>query len=91
VLGGFYARALTMITVRVKLFATLRRYRPGLGLGEAFPVELPAGATVGDLIEQLGLPAGEVKIVFVNALFRDQDHVLADGDELGIFPPVGGG
>lgn len=80
-----------MITVHVKLFATLRRYRPGLGLGEAFPGELPEGATVGDLVQQLGLPAEEVKIVFVNGLFRNLDHVLADGDELGIFPPVGGG
>ena len=80
-----------MITVHVKLFATLRQYRPGLGLGEALPVELPKGATVGDLVQQLGLPAEEVKIVFVNALFRDMGHALADGDELGIFPPVGGG
>jgi molybdopterin synthase sulfur carrier subunit len=80
-----------MITVHVKLFATLRQYRPGLGLGEAFPVELPEGATVGDLLHELGLPDDEVKIVFVNALFRDRTHVLADGDELGIFPPVGGG
>ena len=80
-----------MITVHVKLFATLRHYRPGLGLGEAFPVEVSEGATVGDLVRQLGLPAEEVKIVFVNALFRDLDYVLADGDEVGIFPPVGGG
>jgi molybdopterin converting factor small subunit len=80
-----------MITVHVKLFATLRRFRPGLGLGEAFPVELPDGATVGDLIEHLGLPQDEVRLIFVNALFRDLDHTLAGGDELGIFPPVGGG
>jgi molybdopterin converting factor small subunit len=80
-----------MITVYVKLFATLRQYRPELGLGEAFPVELPEGTNVGDLVRRLGLPAEEVKIVFVNALFRDMAHVLADGDELGIFPPVGGG
>ncbi len=80
-----------MITVHVKLFATLRQYRPGLGLGEAFPVELPARATVGDLVQKLGLPGDEVKIVFVNGLFRELNHVLADGDELGIFPPVGGG
>ena len=80
-----------MITVHVKLFATLRQYRPGLGIGEAFPVELPEGATVADLIQALGLPQGEVKVVFVNALFREPEHVLDDGDEVGIFPPVGGG
>lgn len=80
-----------MITVHVKLFATLRQYRPGLGIGEAFSVELPDGATVEDLLQVLGLPEEEVKIIFVNALFRDPDHALANGDELGIFPPVGGG
>jgi sulfur-carrier protein len=80
-----------MITVHVKLFATLRHLRPGLGIGEAFAVELPAGATVGRLIQQLELPEKEVKLIFVNGIVRDPDHALADGDELGIFPPVGGG
>jgi molybdopterin synthase sulfur carrier subunit len=80
-----------MITVHTKLFASLRQYRPGLKIGEAFPVELPEGATVGDLIREVDLPDKEVKIVFVNALFRELAHELADGDEVGIFPPVGGG
>ncbi len=80
-----------MITVQVKLFATLRRYRPGLKMGQALAVELPAGATVGQLIRELGLPGEEVRMVFVNGLVRERDHPLADGDEVGIFPPVGGG
>jgi molybdopterin synthase sulfur carrier subunit len=80
-----------MITVHVKLFATLRRYREGLKIGEAFPVELPDGATTGHLIGQLGLPEEEVKMVFVNGRVYDRDRVLSNGDELGIFPPVGGG
>ena len=54
-------------------------------------MELPEGSTVGDLIGQLSLPEAEVKVVFVNALYRESDHVLDDGDEVGIFPPVGGG
>jgi len=80
-----------MNTIHVKLFATLRHLRPELGIGESFPVELPPGATLGDLILQLELPEREVKIVFVNGIVRDQEYVLADGDELGIFPPIGGG
>ena len=80
-----------MITVHVKLFATLRQHRPGLGIGEAFAVELPEGTTVQGLIRNLQLPEAQVKIVFVNALFRPMDHILTDGDELGIFPAVGGG
>ena len=80
-----------MTTVHVKLFATLRHYRPGLGIGEAFPVELPDGTTIQGLIQHLELPEDQVKIVFVNALFRPVDHILAEGDELGVFPAVGGG
>jgi len=80
-----------MATVYVKLFATLRSHRPGLGIGEAFPVEVADGATVRDLIRQLQLPEDEVRLVFVNAVACERDRVLSDGDELGIFPPVGGG
>lgn len=80
-----------MITVQAKLFATLRRNFPHLGIGEPMPVELADGATVGDLVRQLRLPEDQVKIVFVNGVTRGEAHVLADGDELGMFPPVGGG
>lgn len=80
-----------MIRVKVKPFATLRRYFPHLGVGEALEVELPNGATVGQLMNHLGLPADQVRVVFVNGVSRDENHPLADGDEVGVFPPVGGG
>ena len=90
-LNAMRERAETMIRVRVRLFATLRAYRPGLAMGESVPVEVEQGATVRDLLASLGVPAGEVKLIFANGLSRDLEHVLADGDDLGIFPPVGGG
>ncbi len=80
-----------MITVRVQLYATLRRYRPDLKIGEPLVVQLPEGSTVELLLQQLGVPQDEVKVVFVNGIVRDQNHPLADGDELGVFPPIGGG
>ena len=80
-----------MIRVKVKLFATLRRYYPELGIGEGIEVELPDGATVGQLVNRLGLPADHVRVVFVNGISRDESHPLSDGDEVGMFPPVGGG
>lgn len=80
-----------MITVYVRLFATLRRYFPNLKIGEAMPVELPDGTTVGQLIAHLGVPLGEVKTVFVNNIIRDHGSPLSSGDEVGIFPPIGGG
>ncbi len=80
-----------MITVNVKLYATLRRHFPDLGLGEAMSVELSQGATVKDLIGELELPEEQVKVIFVNGTVRKEDHHLSDGDEVGVFPPVGGG
>ncbi len=80
-----------MITVHVKLFAMLRDQFPDLGIGEAMPVELSPGATVGRLIEQLELPQDQVKVIFVNNIIRKVDHRLSTGDRVGIFPPVGGG
>jgi molybdopterin converting factor small subunit len=85
--------------VRVKLFATLagrapesvRRATPDWRAGRAFDWELPAGSTLHDLVDALALPHAEVKQVFVNGRARPLDHSLAEGDEIGIFPPIGGG
>lgn len=77
--------------VHVRLFATLRRHHPDLGIGEAMPVELPDGATVEQLVKRLRLPAAEIKVVFVNSVTQQGGHVLDDGDQVGIFPAVGGG
>jgi len=80
-----------MITVQVRLYATLRRYRPEVRLGESLPMELPEGSTVGQLIARLGIPARVVKSIFVNRRPQNPEHVLQNGDEVAIFPPVAGG
>jgi sulfur carrier protein ThiS len=82
--------------VQVKLFASLARRGPEriqgeIRAGQPFPVELPAGGRVQDLLRHLALPDGEVKVVLVNARARTPDHALSDGDEVSIFPLVGGG
>jgi molybdopterin converting factor small subunit len=80
-----------MIRVEVKLFATLRRQFPDLRVGEAMSVTLPEEATVARLVNKLALPEEQVKVVFVNGTIRKDDYGLTDGDEVGIFPSVGGG
>lgn len=81
-----------MITAEVALYATLRKYLPGAELGEALPVEVPEGTTLSQLLtEELSLPSEQVKIVFVNGVSRKGDYVLAGGDRVAIFPPIGGG
>jgi molybdopterin converting factor small subunit len=81
-----------MMKVQVKLFATLATYAPVVGLpGKPFEVEMTEGATLGDLVAQLKLPADLVKITFVNAVAQELTWALKAGDDIGIFPPIGGG
>jgi len=78
--------------VRVKLFATLRSsVVSGMAPGTPFEAELCAGATLAELIDYLKLPREEVKVAFVNGRARPMDWSLREGDEVGIFPPIGGG
>lgn len=78
--------------IRVKLFATLARYAPVTGLpGMPFELELQADATLAELVQVLNLPDDMVKVMFVNGVIQEQDWKLNPGDEVGFFPPVGGG
>ena len=77
--------------IEVRVFATLRRYIPELGVGEAKIVELPEGATFEELRAQLGLPLEEIKIIMRNGIQTDMAEVIADGDRIAYVPAVGGG
>jgi molybdopterin converting factor small subunit len=59
--------------------------------GIPFRVEISKGSSIIDLVQQLNLPENEVKIAFVNGRVENLDFLMKEGDEIGIFPPVGGG
>ena len=77
--------------VNVKLFATLQRYKPDIPAGQIFSIELPEKSKIADLINKLQIRPNEVKVIFVNDRARAEIYRLKDGDEVGIFPPIGGG
>jgi len=58
-------------------------------------VSLKEGTSVSSLMEELvseNSPLAGMKLLFaVNAEYVEANHILADGDELAIFPPVSGG
>ncbi|HCR12339.1 MULTISPECIES: MoaD/ThiS family protein [Solidesulfovibrio] len=73
--------------IELRCYATLAPKMPGNA--DALPIA--PGETVSALVDRLGIPRDEVRIVFVNGVSADMDRALADGDRVGIFPPVGGG
>lgn len=77
--------------LRVKLYATLTRHFEGAQSGTPLQIDMPENARLADLIKKLQLPPEEVKVVFVNGRARPLDWPLRAGDEVGIFPPIGGG
>jgi molybdopterin converting factor small subunit len=83
------------LRVFVKLYAALRKHHPGPNRSVPLEVELPEGARVQELAEHLaaayGAPAELVRSAFVNNQAAKLDTTLADGDQVGLFPPVVGG
>jgi molybdopterin converting factor small subunit len=86
--------------VHVRLYATLvesvsrqflAQYPQGIRAGSRLEVELPEGSTLADLMTHLALPIEQVKVSFVNARHQGLNYRLEPGDEVGIFPPIGGG
>ncbi len=77
--------------VGVKLFASLARYAPGGRAGQLMELDLPEGATLAELVRSLGLRPDEAKLMFVNGCAHEPDWRLQPGDQVGIFPKVGGG
>ena len=79
-----------MIQVQVLSFGVLKDR-----FGAATTVDLPDGATVARLLDHLraqaSAPALQGIAVSVNAEYATASHVLANGDEVGLLPPVSGG
>jgi sulfur-carrier protein len=77
--------------VEVRVFATLRRYLPELGIGEAKIVQVEPGASLDQLRQSLNIPKEEVKIIMRNHLHADFDDLINDGDRITYIPAVAGG
>ncbi len=73
--------------IDLKLYATLKKFSPPSP--EQYPVE--PGATVLSLIEKLGIPSNQAKLIFINGVKCELTDPLQGGERVGIFPPVGGG
>ena len=80
-----------MITIEVRLYASLQKYRPSLGIGEPLGITLDDKARLGNLFSELKIPREEIRIALVNGKCEEESHLLEDGDRIGLFSPIGGG
>ena len=77
--------------VELNLYATLARYLPAEASAGSGMLDVSPGITVNELLDQLGIPADLVKLIFINGTHANGDAVLKEGSRVGVFPPVGGG
>jgi len=79
------------LKIDVFLYATLSKYLPEGSTNRSTVVNLPEGACVRDIIEELGVPEKSVKLIFINGSHARMETSLFENDRVGLFPPVGGG
>lgn len=75
--------------ISVKCFATLAD-ADHCDFNDSTDCEVADGADVSAVIRKLDLPEDKVELVFVNHKKATTDTKLADGDQVGFFPAVGG-
>jgi len=74
------------MTVRLLLQATLRQKFPGL------PDPLPTAATsLGELLDEQHIPRSEAAMLFLNGQRAALESAIREGDEVRVFPLLGGG
>lgn len=72
--------------VSVKLFAGFQQGRFVAG-----ELDLPAGATVESVVDQLGIPVEEIGVMLVDGRHVGFERTMASGEVLAVFPVIGGG
>ena len=75
------------ITITLDLHSTLSQYR----ISESGIMEVKSGASIADLLTQLAIPPGLGLTIFIDAQIVSPKTILQGGEEIKIFPLMGGG
>jgi molybdopterin converting factor small subunit len=77
--------------VTIVCFGAMREYLPAGTEGNRADVDVPAGANLGDLVDQMGAPRRLVFSALVDGERSDLSEGLTDGAEVTLMPPFSGG
>jgi sulfur carrier protein ThiS len=77
--------------VKVRLFGTLGKKFPDHDPLSGFEIEIPADASVGDLLDQLDIPKSKIGLVSVQGRLVKAGKTLKQGDFIRIYRPIFGG
>ena len=77
--------------VQIKLFSVLRDYVSNYDPEKGLVVELPAHATVSDLLNHIGIPMSKAPVVICEGRILKSTDTIQTDSTLHIIQPVAGG
>ena len=80
-----------IMTISVKLFATLRKFLPADAENKTAVIELNDDATTDAIIDKMNIPDGHVHLILIDGKHAEKGSNLHDGAVVSIFPPIAGG
>ncbi|MEP7287758.1 MAG: Mut7-C RNAse domain-containing protein [Chloroflexota bacterium] len=79
-----------MSTVTVRFYAQLNDFLPRERREVAFTHSFEEAPSIKDLIESLGVPHTEVRLILINGAAVDFTYHIQDGDQINVYPSVFG-
>jgi len=77
-----------MARIKLSLYASLRA---AIGGKPSVELEIEPGQTIGDVLQRLGIPHNQARIVLVNSRHAALADPLQGGEQVAVFPAIGGG
>ncbi len=77
-----------MPRIKLSLYASFRAVTGGKPSVE---LEIEPGDTIGDVLQRLGVPREQTRIVLVNSRHAALADPLQGGEHVAVFPAIGGG
>lgn len=74
------------MVIEVRLYASLRRYRPAGSDTGMVAVDVPDGISLGELLDEMEINTSEIHMAAVNGSDSAPERVLFDGDRVELFP-----